>query len=188
MATYIPAKKNQAYIFYACLVSQTDTKLLQVNPTLAAGDVKIATDDGAPSNITTLPVVDADFTKRIKVSLSAGEMNGDNITVIFSDAAGAEWCDLLVNIQTATNQIDDLTTLGAGAITWTYTLTDEDTGNPIDGAEIWVSTDSAGANVIASGTTDSSGVATFYLDAGTVYVWRKKAGYNFTNPDEETVS
>ncbi len=76
---------------------------------------------------------------------------------------------------------------GAGAITWPYTLTDSVTAAPIDGAEVWVTTDSAGTNVIASGTTNDAGVVTFYLDAGTVYVWRKKAGYNFTNPDQETV-
>ena len=83
---------------------------LQANPTLAAGDVKVAIDDGAPANLATLPAVDADFTKRVKVSLSSDEMNGDNITVIFSDAAGAEWCDVLINIQTAAAQIDDLPT------------------------------------------------------------------------------
>lgn len=108
MATVVPSKKNTVYVFYIGLVSQVDPRLLQVNPTLAAGDVKVATDDGAPGNLATLPVVDADFTKRVKVSLSAGEMNGDNITVIFSDVAGAEWCDLIVNIQTVANQIDDV--------------------------------------------------------------------------------
>lgn len=77
---------------------------------------------------------------------------------------------------------------GAGAIEWTYTLTDEDSGAPIDGAEVWVSTDLAGTNVIASGTTNASGVVTFYLDAGTVYIWCKKGGYDFTNPDQETVA
>ena len=59
-------------------------------------------------------------TKRVKVSLSADEMNGDNITVIFSDAAGAEWYDLTVNIQTITagRQFEDLalaSTLGTPA-------------------------------------------------------------------------
>ena len=77
---------------------------------------------------------------------------------------------------------------GAGAITWTYTLTDADTGALIDGASVWVTTDSAGANVIASGTTNDSGVVTFYLDAGTYYFWRSRAGYNFTNPQEAVVS
>ena len=110
MATYVPAKKNTAYIFYVGLPSQSNTLTLQANPTLAAGDVKVAIDDGAPANLATLPAVDADFTKRVKVSLSSSEMNGDNITVIFSDAAGAEWCDVIVNIQTAANQIDSIAT------------------------------------------------------------------------------
>ena len=89
--------KNQQFIFYTSLSSQS-TGQWQANPTLAAGDVKVATDDGAPANIGTLPVVDADFTKRIKVTLSASEMNGDNVTVIFSDAAGAEWDDMTINV------------------------------------------------------------------------------------------
>ena len=103
-----PPKKNAAFVFYVGLISQADTKLLQANPTLAAGDVKVATDDAAPGNLATLPVVDADFTDRVKVSMSAGEMNGDRITVIFSDAAGAEWTDLLIDIPTSVRQIDDL--------------------------------------------------------------------------------
>lgn len=111
MTTYLPPKKNAVFVFYVSLVSQASSPDFQANPTLAAGDVKVAVDDGAPANLTTLPVVDADFTKRVKVSLSASEMNGDNITVIFSDAAGAEWHDLMVNIQTVTiSQIDDLAT------------------------------------------------------------------------------
>ena len=105
-----PPKKNAAFVFYVGLISQADTKLLQANPTLAAGDAKVATDDAAPGNLATLPVVDADFTDRVKVSLSAGEMNGDRITVIFSDAAGAEWTDLLIDIPTSVRQIDDLAT------------------------------------------------------------------------------
>ena len=110
MATYVPAKKNTAYITYVGLVSKANASVLQANPTLAVGDVKVAIDDGAPANLATLPAVDADFTKRVKVSLSAAEMNGDNISIIFSDAAGDEWCDLIVNIQTVANQIDDLQT------------------------------------------------------------------------------
>jgi len=108
MPSYVPPKKNTAYVFYVSLISQANTKIAHVNPTLVAGDVKVAVDDAAPANLATLPVVDADFTKRVKVSLSTAEMNGDNITVIFSDAAGAEWCDLTVNIQTTATQIDNL--------------------------------------------------------------------------------
>lgn len=110
MPSYVTPKKNTAYVFYVSLVSQANTKIMQANPTLAAGDVKVAVDDAAPANLATLPTVDGDFTKRIKVSLSTSEMNGDNITVIFSDAAGSEWCDLTVNIQTTAGQIDDIPT------------------------------------------------------------------------------
>jgi hypothetical protein len=77
---------------------------------------------------------------------------------------------------------------GTGAIEWPYTLTDSGTGLPIADVSVWVSTDAAGENVIASGSTDAYGVVTFYLDAGTVYVWRQKAGYSFSNPDTEVVS
>lgn len=110
MPTYSPPLKNSAYVFYVSLVSQANTKVMQANPTLAAGDVKVATDDAAPANLATLPVVDADFTKRVKVSLSAGEMNGDRITVVFADASGSEWCDLTADIATVTNQFDALAT------------------------------------------------------------------------------
>jgi len=77
---------------------------------------------------------------------------------------------------------------GAGAITWEYTLTDSVSALPIADADVWVTTDLAGTNVVASGRTDQSGSVTFYLDAGTVYVWSQKSGYNFSNPDTETVS
>ena len=130
MPSYVTPKINTAFIFYISLVSQADTKIMQANPTLAAGDVKVAVDDAAPANLATLPAVDADFTKRVKVSLSTAEMNGDNITIIFSDAAGAEWCDQTVNLQTSARQIDDLafptvtgrsldvTATGAAGIDW----------------------------------------------------------------------
>lgn len=118
MASQVPCKKNGAagYIFYVGLVSQANGNLLQVNPTLAAGDVKIAIDDGDPANLATLPVVDANFTKRVKVVLSQAETNGDNLSIIFCDAAGAEWCDQIINIQTTSNQIDDI-----GAVTTALT-------------------------------------------------------------------
>ena len=78
--------------------------------------------------------------------------------------------------------------VGIGAVHWSYTLTEEGTGNPIADAKIWVSTDSGGSNIIASGTTNQNGVIWFWLDPGTVYVFRKKSGRNFVNPDKETVS
>lgn len=75
-----------------------------------------------------------------------------------------------------------------GAITFTYTLSDDVSGDPIADALVWATTDIAGAYSIASTRTNSSGEAVFALDAGTYYLWRKKSGYQFTNPDTEVVS
>ena len=54
---------------------------------------------------------------------------------------------------------------------------------PPVGADVWVSTDEAGANVIA-GTllTDPLGRVTFMLDAGTYYLWVQSTSVTFDNP------
>ena len=110
-------------------------------------------------------------------------------------AAGADWVVITITVAGSYNffQMFNLTAniidLGAGAISWTYTLTDSATGGPIDGAEVWVTSDSAGLYVLASGTTNSAGQVTFMLDAGTVYVWAKKSGYNMDDlPDTEVIA
>lgn len=144
-----PPKKNAAFTFYVGLIDQADTKLLKANPTLAAGDAKVATDDGAPVNLATLPVVDADFTKRVKVAMSAGEMNGDRITVIFSDAAGAEWADLIIDIPTSVRQTDDL----AFPATSGRSIQVETDGMVHADAKEWLG---VAPNALASGRVDSS--------------------------------
>jgi len=77
---------------------------------------------------------------------------------------------------------------GSGSISKTLTVTDIDS-NPLDGVAVWISTDSAGLNVVA-GTryTDALGKVTFMLDAGTYYAWQQRTSYNFTNPTSFTVS
>ncbi len=107
MATYIPAKRATEYIFYLGLVSQS-TGQFQASATLAAGDVKVSKDGGALANLTTLPAVTPAGSKIVKVTVSSTEMTADNVALVFSDAAGAEWDEVIVNIQTAANQIDDL--------------------------------------------------------------------------------
>lgn len=78
---------------------------------------------------------------------------------------------------------------GTGAIAYTTTVTAPATGAPIEGVAAWVTSDSAGANVIA-GTqyTSASGACTFMLDAGSYYMWLQKTGWNFSNPVSITVS
>jgi len=83
--------------------------------------------------------------------------------------------------------------LSAGAIEWPY-IVKTPGGVPIEGVEVWVTTDVAGANTIWRGTTDALGVTRDLfdnqpmLDAGTLYFWRHRAGYTFDNPDTEVVS
>jgi len=108
MPSYVTPKRATEFIFYVGLVSQSDTKTFQSNPTIAAGDFKVSKDGGALANLTTLPAVTPASSKLVKVTLSVAEMTADNVTVVGSDAAGAQWCDVIVNIQTSTRQIDDL--------------------------------------------------------------------------------
>jgi len=83
----------------------------------------------------------------------------------------------------------------AGAIEWPYTVTDSGTGMPVDGVEVWITTDAGGVNVIWSGVTDALGEALDVngnhpmLDAGTYYFWKQLAGYvDDNNPDVEVVA
>ena len=78
---------------------------------------------------------------------------------------------------------------GSGGITWDYYQYETDGTTPIADCGIWVTTDSGGTNVVAGTVyTDAFGKARFFLDAGTYYIWKQKAGYTFTNPDTEVVS
>ena len=113
MASYVPPKKGAAFVFYTALTLQADTKLFQANPTLAPGDVKVSKDGAEEVNLATLPDPEPDGGVVVRVQLSAEEMNADSIIVRFSDAAGAEWCDQMILIQTAAQQIDDLAATGA---------------------------------------------------------------------------
>lgn len=87
-------------------------------------------------------------------------------------------------------QLDAIAACGAGSGAVSYPITvNNESSNPIDGVEVWITTDSAGTNVVAGTlSTDASGIVTFMLDAGSYYVWRQKSGYNFTNPVAITVT
>lgn len=91
-----------AFITVTSLEDQANAGLMKANPTLAAGDVKVSIDGGNEANIATLPTA-INSTALVKVSLSASEMDGDYIAVIFVDAAGAEWYDRTLVIHTETD-------------------------------------------------------------------------------------
>jgi uncharacterized protein YeeX (DUF496 family) len=75
---------------------------------------------------------------------------------------------------------------GAGALAVTITV--KDGAVLLDGADVWITTDLAGTNIVARGYTNALGVIIFYLDVGTYYIWKQLSGYTFTNPESITVS
>ena len=105
MAEATFAIKGQAYTFYVGLLSQADKDIFQANPTLATGDVKVSIDGGDLNNLATLPVVAPAGSKLVKVDLSAAEMNGDHVCVVFSDQLGDEWCDWIEMITPLTSSL-----------------------------------------------------------------------------------
>jgi len=87
------------------------------------------------------------------------------------------------------------TVFPAGAISYTYTLTNSTTLLPVEGAEVWFSTDNPAVNIVWKGDTDVFGVARDVLgnlpqlDAGVYFIWAQLAGYSANAwPDIETVS
>lgn len=80
------------------------------------------------------------------------------------------------------------------AVEFTYTVTSSLGGAPIEGAQVWFSTDAGGGDVVWAGVTDAFGVARDTagnlprMDPGTYFVWRQRAGFIFANPDTEVVS
>lgn len=76
---------------------------------------------------------------------------------------------------------------GSGALTVAVTV-QNDALHPVAGAQFWVTTDSAGTNVVASGSSDAFGKVTVFLNAGTYYGWAAKPGETFTNPLTMVVS
>jgi len=78
---------------------------------------------------------------------------------------------------------------GSGSSTYVVTIRQPDGLTAIEGCAVWISTDSAGATVVA-GTlyTSAAGVATFTVDPGAYYLWRQLGGWNFSNPTAITVT
>lgn len=103
-------KKNTAFTFSLGLVAQASRPSFKAAPTLAAGDFKVSIDGGAFANLATLPTVTPAAGTRVEIALSAAEMNGENILVQAIDAAGAEWDDVIITIDTSVRVTDDLAT------------------------------------------------------------------------------
>jgi len=161
--------------------------------TLAAGDFKVCRHTGGAwdvSNPATAIPTEIGSTGLYELPLTAAELTVDDqkypILIACHDAAGEEWDDQAIIIRVFSTDIDDVQTLGAGSISWEVTVNDGT--DPLDGVDVWVTTDIAGLHIIARGLTDDNGLVKFMLDAGNYYGWKQLAGYSFTNPEAFTVT
>jgi trimeric autotransporter adhesin len=157
MASSVPPKRATAYTTYVALTSQADPNIFKTSPTLAAGDVKVSKDGGSYSNIGSLPS-QIGTTGVLAVALTSSEMTADTVTVLFHDASGAEWQDLLLVIHTAARLVDDLafpTTSGRSIDV------DADGGVEVDSLQDGAIT----ANAIASGAITDAKLATGAITA-----------------------
>lgn len=149
----------------------------------------------APSPAPTITVVDS-ANNIVVAALTAVTALGNLVGAYLYSYTGTDSLDLMALFHTtdATMDAQDLFStpvtstpaVSAGSISWPITITVA--GLPVDGVDVWISTDIGGSNVVASGFTNASGVVTFLLDAGTYYAWKTLAGYNFTNPQVFTVA
>lgn len=128
------------------------------------------------------------------MTLSASHTDTLGTLSIYFNASGIKQLNYQYRVVTRLAEDISATTFPTGAISFTYTMTNSVTSNPLEGVTVWISTDIGASNVIWKGDTDSFGVARDVnnnlpmLDAGTYYFWRQKSGFIFNDPDTEVVS
>lgn len=100
-APYNPPKKNEDFLIRISLEDFANPGRFKNNPTIAAGDFKVAVDATALANLATLPSVSPASTVLVLITLSASEMNGDVITLVGIDQTSPpEWSDFVLSIPT----------------------------------------------------------------------------------------
>lgn len=117
---------------------------------------------------------------------SSGEVDTPGPLDVIINAPGAQQQNIPCVVKSA----------AVNAIEFTYTVTSSVPPNPpIEGVAVWITTDIGGFNVVWNGETDALGVARDgngelpWLDPGTYFFWRQKAGWEFSpEPDTEIVS
>lgn len=141
-------------------------------------DAKVSTRStlaaGAVMNLD--PAYDAAKTAASATALAAVQTHGD------SSWATADVSSLALEA-TSQDILDAISALGPGTGIIAFPFTLEDTShNPIDGVRCEVWSLAPGETLVATGYTNSNGLVTFNLDAGSYVVRSQRAGYNI--PDQ----
>lgn len=101
MANSNPPVKGQAFEIRIALQDFDLPGVFQVNPTIAAGDFKVDKDGAGLNNLATLPSVSPAGSVLVLISLSATEMDGDDISVVCIDQTSPpEWGSTVLPILT----------------------------------------------------------------------------------------
>ena len=159
--------RKVAYTTYVTLTQRADGNLFQQAPTLASGDVKVIKDGGLEANIATLPTVSPAGQYTVKVDLSATEMDAEVVVVRFSDAAGAEWADLAITIETSpipASTVDDATVTPTRT-TFGSDLTGFADDELIDAYVLFLSGANKGTSQPVTDYANTNGQFTFATDA-----------------------
>lgn len=101
-------KKNQSFTFYMVLEDSLNPGKAKINPTIAAGDFQTSGDGAAFANLTNLPTLLPASSEMVQIILPAAEMNFDRVVVRARDAAGSEWEEQIMEIQTLASTLVDV--------------------------------------------------------------------------------
>jgi len=101
MANGNPPVKGVAWTGRINLEDMANPGSFKVNPTIAAGDFKTSGDGGALGNLATTPSASPAASAAVLITLSASEMNYDEVVVQAVDqTATKEWADFTLTIHT----------------------------------------------------------------------------------------
>ena len=133
-------------------------------------------------------------------SVTTAVANGQYVAQVYTDStcvingyvevdSALDFCQIVDNFASAEGVDPPIDPRGPGAYSYIVTVNNSITDLPLAGADVWITTDIGGSNVIAGKlVTDSDGQVEFMLDLGTFYKWVQLSGYNFTNPEAITVA
>jgi hypothetical protein len=100
-APYNPPVKNEDGVHYICLMDFNIPGRIKSSPTIAAGDFTISKDGGAFANLATLPDIEPNSSRGVRIQLSSTEMNADNVLIVWADQTEPpEWSDGWLSIPT----------------------------------------------------------------------------------------
>jgi hypothetical protein len=129
-----------------------------------------------PQNL--VGIFDVEVEQDSTVIASGGKVNFNGAATVYVDRAP--------DSEAVLAKLDAIK--GPGDQSWSIAVR-TGAGIALSGVECWVATDVNGANVITDiQRTNAVGIVEFLLDPGTYFLFRRKDGFTFNNPQPFTVN